>query len=282
MPPRNRVFGHRIKGSLRRINIWLVVTTVALAGWTGDALRMVFQMHATGWPGLGPVVAHFWYVLPMVVMLGILGRLRQLPKFLGLVRYSNDGTMIEQQGEVKLDDLTVASQHASAPYASRHGARGFRLQPGTSVYVVRAGSQILLLCYSRPISAAEVTAQAERVCGEVRPLELLAGLEPPVAALATSLLASPVRRSVLSFFHEHQHVAVESHDLAGRLERDPTMVVQTLDELVGLGLLARRTACDHTFYQVQRTPAVLALLDEVFDWRSQWLTHVHGLEQMIR
>ena len=185
------------------------------------------------------------------------------------------------RGQLDHDDLATSNPRRALSGECRQGLHSRALPSGNHVYFVRAGSRTLALCFSGPATARAVTDGAAGRREDIQTPDLLAGLEPPVAALATSLMAAPGKRSILRFFHEHQNLAVEPADLAYRLGQDQAVVARTLDELTGQGLLVRQTACDRVFYRVQRIPEVMSLLNAVFDWRNKWLAHAENLERMI-
>lgn len=139
----------------------------------------------------------------------------------------------------------------------------------------------MMLSSSSPASSHELATGVQQLRGTIRASDLLDGLEPPLAALAASMLTSTVTRSVLSFFYEHDHLAVRLSDLAYRIGQNQDEVGQVLQELVLLGLLHYQSACGITFYQLNRSPEVVTLLDKVFAWRKQWQTKVQRLERMI-
>lgn len=271
----------RIGAAFRHTNTWLIIATLALAGWTIDALRMALGMHGTEWPGPATVISHFWYIVPIAVALLVLRRLRPTTKLLGLALYDEAGRMIHRQGHIDPDELTAIALRLATPGPNQHGLHGVQLPSGNYIYFVRQGGCTIILCFSGPASVREAENYVQRLHEKTPAFDLLAELQPPVAALATELLASPVKRSVLIFFREHDHLAIGRDDLAYRLQIDPAEVAAALDQLVARGMIARQTACDLTFYQLQRTPEVVALLDAVFAWRERWQTQAHRLEQMI-
>lgn len=269
----------RLNTPFRYANTWLIIATLALAGWTADAIRMLLGMHDTRWPGLAAFGSHFWYVVPLAFVLFALTRLRQPAQLLGLALYDQAGRLMQRQGDVDLDDLMIISLRSALP--DQQGLRSVQLPSGNCLYVVRERGLTMLLCFSGTASVRDVTGHTHWLHDDMPTFDLLSGLAPPVAAVASSLLASPVKRAVLTFFREHDHLAIGPHDLAYRVGHDPAEVAQALNDFVASGLLRYQTACDHTFYQLQRTPDVVALLNGVFDWRDRWRTHLQRFERMI-
>ena len=54
-------------------------------------------------------------------------------------------------------------------------------------------------------------------------------------------------------------------------------VTQALDDLMRLDLVCRLPVCDLIFYQLNRAPEALRLLDQLFAWQADWQSQLQKL-----
>ena len=273
---------NRLKGRFSQVNTWLIIALLALAGWTIDALRLFLNMHESLRTGLGAFASHFWYALPMTVAIVVLTRLQPRARLLGLAAYDEAGRLVHRRGEFQPEELTISGMLAALRSNGQRGLHGITLPSGTSVYFIREGGGTLMASFSGPALPQKLAAGVQKLRAEIPPaFDLLDGLEPPVAALAANVLASPVKRNVLGFFHRYGQTAIQVGDLAYWVDADEGEVRQVLDGLAELGLVQRLYACGLTFYELNRDQEVLTRLDELFAWQGKWQTQLHRLERMI-
>jgi hypothetical protein len=71
--------------------------------------------------------------------------------------------------------------------------------------------------------------------------------------------------------------AIELSDLVYRAGASEAAVTQALDDLIRLDLVCRLSVCDLTFYQLNRAPEALRLLDELFAWQADWQMQLQKL-----
>lgn len=271
-----------LKRKLGRANIWLIIALLTLAGWTADALRMFLEMHQTLSAGLGAFVSHFWYAVPMMMVVVVLTRLKPDPTLLGLAIYDETGRLLEREGDFHLDELTEQGMLAALRDGGSSASHSFQLPSGASVYFVRDGGRTLVLSFSGQVSSQEVASRVEgwRAKGPAA-FDLLQDLEPPVAALAANLLASPLKRRVLVFFRRHSQTAMQAGDLAYWVEADEDEVVPVLEEFMVMGLLERQRVCGLTFYRPNQESQIRSHVDRLFTWRYQWQMALEQLENVI-
>lgn len=271
----------RLKGNLGNANIWLVIALLTLAGWSVDALWMFLEMHQTFSAGLGAFASHFWYAVPMILAVVVLTRLKTDPTLLGVAIYDETGRLIEREGDFYLDELTEQGMLAALRDGSSSASHSFQLPSGASVYFVREGGRTLVLSFSGPVSSQRVASNVERWRVDGPAFDLLQDLEPPVAALAANLLASPLKRRVLIFLRRHSHSAIQSRDLAYWVDADEEDVGTVLEEFLTMGLLERERVCGLTFYRPNQTSEIRRYVDTLFRWRFQWQTALEQMENVI-
>jgi hypothetical protein len=271
-----------LKVKLHQVNTWLIIALLALAGWTADALRLFLDMHETLWAGLGAFASHFWYAVPMTIAIIVLTQLQPKARLLGLAAYDEAGRLVHHQGDFRLDELTVRSMLSALRDNGQQGLHGFTLPSGASVYFVREGGLTLMVSFSGPASPQEVTGSVQQLWADGLPaFDLLEGLEPPVAALAANVLASPVKRDVLAFFRRRRQTAIQAGDLAYWVNADEDELTRALEELTDLGLVQPQCVCDTTFYRLNHDPEVSTSLDQLFAWRDKWQMILERMEQTI-
>ena len=107
--PHTPFAGHR--KSSKRLNPWIVISTLALGGWTLDSLLMAIEMHGqAGWNWPAHLL-HLWYGPPLLVAVLMLGY-RRLPRAAFWVPQLPAGHMLDRslRAEVrKLAALVAAS-----------------------------------------------------------------------------------------------------------------------------------------------------------------------------
>lgn len=273
--------GPNVSARLRQANTWLLIAWLALAGWTVDALRLFLGMHASLWAGLSAFASHFWYVIPMALAIVALTRLRPPVRLLGIAAYDSAGHLIQHQGSLLPDEITVAGMLSALRSHGQHGLQSLSLPSGASLYFVRAGDLIWMMSFSGPASPREIAASMRQL--ETTPLmvDLLDGLSPAAEVVVAGMLRAPAKRSILRFFHQHPRVTLGLSGLAYRAGCDEDAAANVLDELVKLGILDCQSACELQLYRLSRRPEVIALLDEVFTWQGQWQTRIRRLEQLV-
>lgn len=283
-------FRSRLGVRFRQVNTWLIIALLALAGWTADALRLFLDMHETLWAGtsatlstgLGAFASHFWYAVPMAIAIIVLTRLQPQARLLGLAAYDEAGRLVHRQGDFRLDELTVHSMLSALRDNGQQGLHGFTLPSGANVYFVRQGGLTVIVSFSGPASPQELAGSVQQLrAGGLPAFDLFDGLEPPVAALAVNVLASPVKRDVLAFFRQHDQTAIQASDLAYWVSADEDELARALEELAELGLVQSQCVCDTTFYRLNRDPEASSLLDQLFAWRNEWQMRLERLQQTI-
>lgn len=273
---------NRLKGRFLQVNTWLIIALLALAGWTIDALRLFLNMHESLRAGLGAFASHFWYAVPMTVAIIVLTRLQPRARLLGLAAYDETGRLVHHRGEFQPGELTVRGMLAALRSNGEHGLHGITLPSGTSVYFTREGGLTLMTSFSGPAPPQALADSVQELRAEMPPaFNLLNGLEPPLAALAANVLASPVKRDVLGFLYRYGQTAMQAGDLAYWVDADEDAVRQALESLAELDLVQPLCACDLTFYHLNRDREVSVRLDELFAWQGKWQTQLHRLERMI-
>jgi len=271
-----------IREKLLRADTWLLIAFLALAGWSLDALRMFLEMHGNWQGGLVAFVNHFWYAIPMTAAIIVLGRLKPKARLLGAATYDEAGRVVQTQGDCCLDELVakgmVTALHDSGPDA----LQGLTLPSGASAYFVRQGGRTVVLSFSGP-AAPEALAAGVRQLTAREPVvfDVFEGLEPAVAALAANALNSPVKRDVLAYMHRFKLSAVELSDLVYRVGASEAAVTQALDDLMRLDLVCRLPVCDLIFYQLNRAPEALRLLDQLFAWQADWQSQLQKLSSYL-
>lgn len=265
-----------------QVNTWLVVALLALAGWTADALRMFLGMHDTLSAGLGAFVSHFWYAVPMIVAIVVLTKLRPTTKLLGAAAYDGIGTLIYQQGEHPLDAQTISGMLAALRNGSRWGVHGLTMATGDNVYFLHDAGITIVACFSGPASPQQLSTGMQMVRAGMPPaLDLMGGLEPPIAALAANIVVSPLKREIVAFFHRYRRTAIQAEELAYWVNAEESDVMRALDDLLDIEVVQRQCVCDATFYRLTVDEEVQAQLDELFAWRDGWQTTLEQVEQTI-
>jgi len=284
---------NRLKGRFLQVNTWLIIALLALAGWTIDALRLFLNMHESLRAGLGAFAGHFWFAVPMTVVIIVLTRLQPRARLLGLAAYDETGRLVHHQGEFQPAELTVRGMLAALWSNGERVKRclaylhGITLPSGTSVYFTREEGLTLMAKrtsspFSRPAPSQALADSVLELGAEIPPaFNLLNGLEPPLAALAANVLASPVKRDVLGFLYRYGQTAMQAGDLAYWVDADEDAVRQALESLAELDLVQSLCACDLTFYHLNRDREVSARLDKLFAWQGKWQAQLHRLERMI-
>ena len=271
-----------IREKLLRSDTWLLIAFLALAGWSLDALRMFLVMHGNWQGGLAAFAGHFWYAIPMTAAIVVLSRLKPKARLLGAATYDEAGRVVQTQGDCCLEELVakgmVAALHDSGPDA----LQGLTLPSGVSSYFLRQGSRTVVLSFTGPAAPeALVTHIRQLTARDPVAFDVFEGLEPAVAALAANALNSPVKRDVLAYMHRFTLSAVELSDLVYRVGASETAVTQALDDLIRLEVVHRLSVCDLTFYQLNRAPEALRLLDQLFAWQADWQVQLQKLSSYL-
>jgi hypothetical protein len=272
----------RIRERFLRTDIWLLIAFLALAGWSLDALRMFLEMHGNWQGGLAAFASHFWYAIPMAAAVIILSRLKPKARLLGAATYDEAGRVAQTQGDCCLGELVASGMVAALRDSGPDALQGLTLPSGASAYFVRQGSRTVVLSFSGP-AAPEALAAGVRQLTARAPVafDVFEGLEPAVAALAANALNSPVKRDVLAYLHRFKLSAIELSDLVYRVGASEAAVTQALDDLSRLDLVYHLVVCDLTFYQLNRAPETLHLLDQLFAWQTDWQVQLQKLSSYL-
>jgi|GEM_PF-2046301 len=274
--------GIKIREKLLRADTWLLIAFLALAGWSLDALRMFLAMHGNWQGGLAAFAGHFWYAIPMAAAILVLSRLKPKARFLGTATYDEAGRLMQTQGNCCLEELVAKGMVAALRDSGPDALQGLTLPSGASAYFVRQGGRTVVLSFTGP-AAPEALAAGIRQLTARDPIgfDVFEGLEPAVAALAANALNSAVKRDVLAYLYRFKLSAVELGDLAYRVGASEAVVTQALDDLMRLDLVCRLAVCDLTFYQLNRAPDALRLLDELFAWQADWQVQFQKLSSYL-
>lgn len=272
----------RLQARFRQVNTWLLVALLALGTLVFDSLRYYLELHQTVWTGFRAFASHFWYAVPLTIAIIVLTRLQPQVQLLGLAAYDEVGRLVQQQGDIHLDELTVRNMLTAQRANGKQGLHSLTLPSGANVYFVREGGRTLLLSFSGPAPPQALTAGVEKLRGQMpTTFDLLDGLEPPVAALAANLLTSPLKSRVLDFFHQHDRTAIQVSDLEYWMNAPEDQVKRVLQELTDLGLVECQSICDCAFYRLHQGAEVSFRLDRLFAWRRQWQVAFGRVEQIL-
>lgn len=274
--------GLKVREKLLRTDTWLMIAFLALAGWSVDALRMFLEMHGNWQGGLVAFAGHFWYALPMTIAIVALSRLKPEARLLGTAIYDEAGRLTQSQGDCCLDELVAKGMMAALHDSGPDALQGLTLPSGASAYFLRQGGRTVILNFSGPASPEALGDSVRRLTAQSAvTFDMFDGLEPAVAALAANALNSPVKRDVLAYLYRFKLSAVELSDLIYRVSAEPAAVKQALDDLMRLDLVSRLSVCDLTFYQLNRTPETLRLLDRLFAWQADWQSQLQKLSSYL-
>lgn len=272
----------RMREKLLRTDTWLVIAFLALAGWSLDALRMFLAMHGNWQGGLAAFASHFWYAIPMTIAVIVLGRLKPKAQLLGTAIYDEAGRVVQTQGDCCLDELVASGMVAALRDSAPNALQGLTLPSGASAYFLRQGSRTVVLSFSGPASPEALGASVRQLTAAAPvAFDVFDGLEPAVAALAANALNSPIKREVLAYLYKFKLSSVELNDLAYRVGAGEAAVMLALDDLIRLDLVRRQSVCDLTFYQLNRTPEALRLLDGLFAWQADWQAQLQKLSSYL-
>ena len=271
-----------IRERLFRTDTWLLIAWLTLAGWSLDALRMFLEMHGNLQSGLVAFACHFWYAIPMAVTVVVLSRLKPRARFLGAASYDETGRVVQKEGDCCLEELVAKGMVAALRDSGPDALQGLTLPSGASAYFVRQAGRTVVLSFSAPAEPEALVAGVRRFTADSPvAFDVFDGLEPAVAALAASAFNSPVKRDMLAYFHRCQLSAIEFSDLVFRVGANEAAVTQALDDLVGMELVRRLPICDLTFYQLNRTPETMCLLDKLFAWQADWQSQLQRLSSHL-
>ena len=274
---------HRAMGFLRRINTWMAIAVLAMVGWLIDSLLWFLQEHPWTAVGFAEYMSHSWYVLPLLVAVLVIWRLRRQSELLALTIYDQRGIPIHHQGDFRLDEAVLGPMLASCRGVVQ-GSHLHRidLPTGATAYFFRQGMGTLVVCFSGPPRPAQLQDQLRSLHGQELPTEdLLRDLPPDVAALATSLLNQPVQRDLLAYLWANSRMEITASDLAWQIQHEQILVARALDNLERLTLVRRQCVQGLTFYRLTDDEVWLARLARLAAWRVDWLAHARWVEQMI-
>jgi hypothetical protein len=280
---RKALHWQRLTDRLRRSDTWLIIALLALGGRTVDAVLMFLAMHDSLSAGLLAFARHFWYAVPMTLAILVLSRLKPSPELLGFSVYDESGRVVQRQGDCRLDALAATGMLAALRSHGSRGLHSLALPTGPRMYFLRDGGFTWVLCFSGPASPEALHASIQGPRTEIphTSFDLLFGLEPATAALAANLLSSPAQRAILARLQEFKLPSIQVEDLAYRLHRGEAEVAQALDDLVALGVVDFECACNRTFYRLNRDPAVLMRLEDLFAWQGRWEGNLHRLSDAL-
>lgn len=268
---------------LHGANSWAVIAVLALIGWLIDSLLWFLNTHSLTSAGLVTYLSHSWYALPLLVAIFAILRLRRPSDLLSLTIYDERGLPIHRQGDFRLEESVLGLIHSSFQGTAR-GDRlhHIKLPSGVSVYFLRQGALILVICFSGSPRPAQLEAGLCLLQQQGPPSEdLLRDLPPDVAALTANLLNAPVARDLLTYLWNHHKVAMTSADLAGQVRHTESEVISALENLEQLALVHCQCVCDMVFYRLTDDEAWLARLEQFVTWRTDWLARARRVEQLV-
>lgn len=274
----------RLSRTLRETDTWLVVGSLALAGWTFDSLQMALAMHGDLRSNVGAFLAHFWFVVPMLVAIVILTRLHPKARLLGIAAYDQSGRLLETQGQPCLEKMTAGSVVTALRSRDQPGLHSVLLPSGQNVYFLPDSGLTLALCFDNPASMRDVMSNARAMRAQLGPLvtiDLLGDLDPGAKVLAASMLSSPLLRHVVEHFQRNPHTAMTGNDIAGWVRASGIEVIPMLDQLADLGLLERQIICDDTFFRLSRDPGAAEQTEALFQRLEEWQTTLDRLESTL-
>ncbi len=267
---------------LRRVNTWAVIAALALTAWLMDSLFWFLETHPPTAAGLATYLSHSWYSLPLLAAIFVILRLRRPSELLSLTVYDERGVPIHRQGDFWLDESVLGPLLASRGTAQEGGLHRIDLPTGAAIYFLRQGGLSLVACFSGPPRLDQLEDELRLVRQPELPAEdLLHGLPPDVAALAASLLNSPVERDLLTYLWANRQVAMTARDLAGQVKHAEGEVAPALEALERLALVQRQCACNRAFYRLTTDRLWLIRLDRFINWRGGWLAHARRLEELV-
>jgi len=274
---------HRAMGFLRRINTWMAIAVLAMVGWLVDSLLWFLQQHSWTVAGFLQYLSHSWYVLPLLVAVLVIWRLRRESELLALTIYDQQGSPIYHQGDFRLDEAVLSPLFASCRGVVQGSyLHRIDLPTGATAYFFRQGMVTLVACFSGLPRPAQLQDQLRSLHRQELPTEdLLRDLPPDVAALATSLLNLPVERDLLTYLSANSRMAITAADLAWQIKREQILVKRALDNLERLALVRRQLVQDLTFYRLTDDQVWLARLARLAGWRVDCLAHCRRVEQII-
>lgn len=271
-----------VREKLLQSDIWLLVACLALVGWSVDALRMFVEMHGNWQGGLVAFAGHFWYAIPMMVAIVVLSRLKPKARLLGAAIYDEVGQLIHSQGKCCLEELVARGMTVALRNCGPDSLQGLVLPSGTSAYFVRQGGRTVIVTFSGRASPEAVVHGVRQFTAKTPvAFDVFEGLDSRTAALVANLLNSPVKRDVLDYLNRFRLSAVELCNLAYHVDASEVAVRQALNELIYLDLVCRWSVCDLTFYQLNRAPEVLRLLDQVSTWQTDWQSQLQRLSSYV-
>ncbi len=270
-------------GYLRRANSWAAIAILALIGWLIDSLLWFLETHPLTGAGVVTYLSHSWYVLPLLIAIVIILRLRRPSELLSLTIYDELGVPIHRQGDFQLEEWVLQpilpSFYGTGQDAGLHR---IDLPSGLAVYFLRQRALTMVACFSGPPRPAQLEAGMHLLQQKGPPNEdLLRDLPPDVAALTANLLSAPVKRDLLMYLSSHRQMAMTATDLAANVGHGEGEVTSALENLEQLMLVRRQYVYDMTFYRLTDDETWLARLDQFIDWRVGWLARARRVEQLF-
>ena len=140
----------------------------------------------------------------------------------------------------------------------------------------------MVACFSGPARPAQLETGLHLLQGQETPTEtLLRDLPLDVAALAAKLLNAPVERDLLLHLWQFRRTSMTVTAWAGQIEHKEEAVATAMKNLEQLALVQRQDVCDMTFYRLTDDEMYLARLEQLINWRTDWLARAHRVEQLV-
>lgn len=273
----------QILAYLHQVNTWTAIACLALLGWLIDSLLWFLEGHSLTLAGLLTYLAHAWYALPLLAAIIIILRLRRPSELLALTIYDERGSPIYHQGDFRLEEAALEPIFASYQGTARDsGLHHIELPTGSVVYFLRQGGLTMVACFSGPARPAQLETGLHLLQAQEAPTEaLLRGLPLDVAALAVRLLNAPVERDLLFHLWQFRRASMTVTAWAGQIEHKEEAVATAMQNLEQSALVQRQDVCDMTFYRLTDDEMYLARLEQLINWRTDWLARAHRVQQLV-
>ena len=273
----------QILAYLHQVNTWTAIACLALLGWLIDSLLWFLEGHSLTLAGLMTYLAHAWYALPLLAAIIIILRLRRPSELLALTIYDERGVPIYHQGDFRLEEAALEPIFASFRGTVRDsGLHHIELPTGSAVYFLRQGGLTMVACFSGPARPAQLETGRHLLQAQETPTEaLLRGLPLDVAALAARLLDKPVERDLLLHLWQFRRTSMTVTAWASQIEHKEETVATAMKNLEQLALVQRQDVCEMTFYRLTDDEIYLARLEQLINWRTDWLARAHRVEQLV-
>lgn len=273
----------QILAYLHQVNTWTAIAGLALLGWLIDSLLWFLEGHSLTLAGLMTYLAHSWYALPLLAAIIIILRLRRPSELLALTIYDERGAPIYHQGDFRLEEAALVPIFASFRGTVRDsGLHHIELPTGSAVYFLRQGGLTMVACFSGPARPAQLETGLHLLQAQETPTEaLLRDLPLDVAALAAKLLNAPVERDLLLHLWRNRRTAMTLTAWAGQIGHREGVVATAMENLEELALVQRQDVCDMSFYRLTGDETYLARLEQLINWRTDWLARAYRVEQLV-